>query len=181
MKVLILDGSPEAGGPFGAWLAKLEPSLRDEGHEVRRLLLRDLTIAQCQGCFECWTKTPGRCRTRDDAAQLLPAVLESDLVVHASPVKMGFVSPLLKRCQERLLPLLHPYVRLVQGEVHHRLRYAHYPRIALVHGDEGCDEEDARILTDIYRAVALETETKLALVASAAMAPEEVAHALGRA
>lgn len=30
--------------------------------------LSALRIANCVGCFGCWTKTPGRCVIRDDAA-----------------------------------------------------------------------------------------------------------------
>jgi len=181
MRMLILDGSPEAGGEVGAWLDGLERELDHAGHEVRRIPLRELDIAQCRGCFECWVKTPGRCATRDGAAEVLRALLASDVLVLASPVTMGFVSPLLKRAQERFLPILHPYMRVVEGEVHHRLRYARYPRLALVHGHEGCDEEDHRILEEIYRSVALETEVPLVVAVSTAAAPREVAHALARA
>ena len=181
MDVLLLDGNPSAGGPFAAWLDELEPALRGRGVGVRRIALRERRIAQCRGCFECWVKTPGRCTTRDDAEEVLRAALTSDVVVHASPVEMGFVSALLKRASERFLPLLHPYFRLERGEFRHRLRYPRSPRLALVHGHEGCDEEDARILADIYRELARETRTTLAVVASTAAAPQEVAHAIARA
>jgi multimeric flavodoxin WrbA len=179
--VLILDGSPAPGGGFGAWLDGLEPALRGRGVGARRIVLRERRIAQCRGCFECWVKTPGRCTTRDDAEEILRAALASDLVVHASPVVMGFVSALLKRAGERFLPVLHPYFRLEGGEFRHRLRYPRYPRLALVHGHEGCDEEDARLLADVYRELARETRTTLAVVASTAAMPEEVADALARA
>jgi len=181
MRLAILDGNPAAGGAFDEWVERFAAALETEGHAVRRLALRELSLAQCKGCFACWLRTPGRCSIRDDGEVLLRAVLESDLVVHASPVSMGFVSPLLKRAQERLLPILHPFMQIVAGEVHHRLRYDRYPRIALVHGHLDCDGEDARILEDIYRAVALETHVSLALTASTEEAPEEVARAIGRA
>jgi len=181
MEILVLDGNPSAGDGFGAWLDALVPALAAEGHAVRRLALRELRIAQCKGCFECWTRTPGRCGIRDDAPEVLRAVLAAELVVLASPVVMGFVSPLLRRAHERLLPQLHPYLRVVKGEVRHRLRYERYPRLALVHGHEGCDEEDAQILKNVYEEVARETHGTLALAASTALTPEEVAHALARA
>jgi multimeric flavodoxin WrbA len=181
MEILILDGSPSAGGGFGAWLDALAAALAGGGHAPRRLALRDLRIAQCKGCFECWVKTPGRCAIRDDAPEVLRALLASDLLVLASPVVMGFVTPLLKRAHERLLPQLHPYFGVVKGEIRHRLRYRKYPRLALVHGHEGCDEEDASILAAVYQEVARETHGALALATSTALAPEEVAHALARA
>jgi multimeric flavodoxin WrbA len=181
MHVLILDGSRTEGGRFGAWLDALEPALRGRGVAVRRVALREKRIAQCRGCFECWVKTPGRCTTRDGAEEVLRVLLAADVAVLASPVEMGFVTAVLKRAQERFLPMLHPYFRLDGGEVRHRLRYDHYPRFALVHGHEGCDDEDARVLADVYREFARETGGELALSASTASAPEEVAHALARA
>lgn len=35
--------------------------------------LSALRIANCVGCFGCWTKTPGRCVIRDDAARVYPS------------------------------------------------------------------------------------------------------------
>ena len=32
--------------------------------------LSALRIANCVGCFGCWTKTPGRCFIRDDAVRV---------------------------------------------------------------------------------------------------------------
>lgn len=29
-------------------------------------------IANCVGCFGCWTKTPGKCVIRDDATEIYP-------------------------------------------------------------------------------------------------------------
>jgi multimeric flavodoxin WrbA len=181
MEFLVLDGSPTPGGSFGAWLDALEPALRSDGHGVRRIALRELRIAQCKGCFECWVKTPGRCSTRDDMPEVLRAALAADTLVLASPVTMGFTSALLKRAQERMLPQFHPFLRLVGGEFRHRFRYARYPRLALVLGSEDCDEEDRSIIEGVYREVAKETHGTLVLAASTQLAPKEVAHALARA
>lgn len=181
MDVLVLDGSPDPGGAVEEWLGRLEPALRAAGHRAARIALRRLRISQCRGCFECWVKTPGRCPTLDDMPGVLRAVLAADLLLLASPVTMGFPSALLKRAHERLIPMLHPYLRLVDGEFRHRLRYARYPRLALVLGHEGCDAEDRAIIEAIYREVAKETHGTLALAETTATAPEEVAHALARA
>jgi multimeric flavodoxin WrbA len=181
MRITILDGSPSPGpDDLGPWLARLEPALRARGHAVHRVALRDLRLRQCRGCFDCWVRTPGACTTRDDGEALLREYVAADVAVLASPVRVGFTSALLRRAQERLLPALHPYFTVREGECHHLGRYARSPRLALVHGHQGCDEEDAALLEALHRRAALNMLTTLALRASTARAPEEVADALDR-
>jgi hypothetical protein len=178
-RCVILDASP-AGGPLEPWVAELASALRARGDEVRRLLLRDLLIAQCRGCFECWVKTPGRCVIRDDAEEVLRAYAGADLAVLASPIVMGFTSALSRRTSERLLPLLHPYFEVVEGEVHHRARYPRRPLLALVHDGAGLDAEDEALLELLHRRMAMNVRTRLALVSSIARPAEEVCDALAR-
>jgi len=88
---------------------------------------------------------------KDDTREIRRQYIHSDLVLFASPVIMGFTSALLKRVHERFLPLLHPYFELVDGEVHHLARYDKYPLMALLlEKGENTDEEDIKIISDIY-------------------------------
>ena len=48
-------------------------------------------------------------------------------LIWASPLYKGYVSSMLRMVQERMIPLLHPYVEVVNGEIHHRKRYGNYP------------------------------------------------------
>lgn len=41
--------------------------------ELNFIDLSALHIANCVGCFGCWTKTPGRCVIRDDAVGVYPS------------------------------------------------------------------------------------------------------------
>ena len=43
--------------------------------------LSALRIANCVGCFGCWTKTPGRCVIRDDAVRVYPLIARSEQVL----------------------------------------------------------------------------------------------------
>lgn len=180
MRFAILDGTP-APGPMDGWVRGVAAGLAARGHEVHHLELRSLRLSQCRGCFGCWTKTPGRCLIRDDGERLAREMVAADVGVFASPVSMGFTSALLRRAMERLLPLLHPYMEVVAGEIHHRARYARYPRLALLHGHEGVDAEDRELLALLHRRMALNMKSTLALVASTERAPEEVCDALARA
>ena len=58
--------------------------------------LSALRIANCVGCFGCWTKTPGRCVIRDDAARVYPLIARSEQVLYVSRVKYGSYAPVMK-------------------------------------------------------------------------------------
>ncbi|HSM91360.1 MAG TPA: NAD(P)H-dependent oxidoreductase [Anaeromyxobacteraceae bacterium] len=180
MRLTMLDGTQEPG-PMDAWLRAVAAGLAARGHQVRRLALRELRLCQCRGCFGCWVKTPGRCVIRDDGERLLRELVAADVAVFASPVSMGFTSALLRRATERLLPLLHPFFRLVDGEVHHVQRYPRVARVALLHGHEGVDEEDRALLRLLHERMALNLDARLVLVAASDRRPEEVCDALARA
>ncbi len=153
MNIILLNGNPDMGDrAFDRYVASFIKELSGRGHQARAFTLRDMDIRYCTGCWTCWLKTPGECVHRDDMPGVYRAVMASDLLVFASPLIMGFVSGTLKRANERLIPLIHPYLDLVQGECHHRGRYARYPGLGLLLRKEAeTDEEDIRITTDIYR------------------------------
>lgn len=134
MKVTLLNGNPEAADTgFDGYLAELSQQLEVRGHAVTGLQLRDMDVRHCIGCFGCWVKTPGDCsNAADDSRTVRREYINSDLVLFASPVIMGFTSALLKRTQDRLIPLLMPYIRLYDGESHHVARYDCYPLMALL-------------------------------------------------
>ena len=180
MRITIFDGA-EAAGPMDAWVDAVERGLASGGHDVRRFRLRGRTVSQCKGCFECWVKTPGRCGVRDGTEELVRELLASHLLVVASPTSMGMTTALSRRATERMIPILHPHFEVVGGEIHHRARYARYPRMALLYGADGCDAEDEDLLVLLYRRLATNMRTTLAFAASTSRSPEEVCHALARA
>ncbi len=101
-------------------------------------------------------KTPGECVARDDSAQVCRAVINSDLTLFASPLRMGFVSALLKKTLDKLIPLLHPYIVEDQGEAHHRARYVAYPSFGLLlEQGAGADAGDVTLTTEILSRTAL--------------------------
>lgn len=181
MKITILDGdqSPEVP-PFAEYMEALETMLRTRGHRIDRLALREMDISQCLGCWGCWVKTPGECVMKDDGARVCRSVIGSDLTVWAAPMVLGFPTALLKRTVDRLIPLIHPYTAVVQGEVHHRARYQRYPTYALLtqRGD-GDTDEDLDIVAAVFSRTALNFKSKLALVRETSTPVEEVAHAIG--
>lgn len=180
MRIALFDGAEEPG-PMDPWLDAVEAGLAADGHAVRRFRLRERTLCQCKGCFECWVKTPGRCGVRDGAAELLQAMLGADLLVLASPTVMGMTTALTRRALERMLPTLHPHFEVTGGELHHRARYPRRAKLALLYGADGLDAEDEALLLLLHQRLAVNMRSSLACAASTARPPEEVCHALARA
>lgn len=124
MKISILCGTPDKShAAFDEEINRLTAALRAEDHEVTQVQLRTLNIKDCIGCYNCWLKTPGRCVIQDDMESVLRAYVQSDKVILATPVLIGFVSPLIKRISDRSLPLIHPYLKLEGDRMRHVSRY----------------------------------------------------------
>jgi len=128
MKALVLDGCRE--GDYLAMEAALEMTTALAGRvdDVEVVILRELVISACTGCFGCWTRTPGECVLKDDAGKVLRSYVGSDVVAFVTPVTFGGYSSQLKMMLDRLIPLLDPRFTIVGGEVHHRLRYGRFPK-----------------------------------------------------
>ena len=129
-----------------------------------------------QGCFNCWVKTPGLCVFRDDGDILCREVLHCDYVIIASPVIMGYPSAMAKNALDRIIPLIHPYLEDIDGEVHHMKRYEKYPVMGLLLEKSGdTDDEDITIITEIFQRAALNLQSRLGFVRLTTTSVEELA------
>jgi len=163
VNITILNGNPDAGNrDFERYIQNLIEGLAGRRHEVQTHVLREMNIRYCVSCWNCWFKTPGICRFEDSMPVICKSMVAAGLVIFASPVIMGFTSALLKRANERLIPLLHPYVDLIQGETHHRGRYERNPDWGLIlQKNSDADDEDITIISDIYRRETLNFKASL--------------------
>lgn len=78
----------------------------------------------CTGCFGCWVRTPGACVIRDSLGDLGALLVRTSELVLVSLNAFGGLSPLVKRALDRSIGYLHPDFRVVDGQLHHRMRYA---------------------------------------------------------
>jgi hypothetical protein len=177
MLITILNGEPSAGTPFDRYVGEVAGRLRADGHGVTQLDLRGMEIRSCTGCFGCWVKTPGECLAHDDSADVCRAVITSDFTLFAAPMVMGFTSALLKRTTDKLIPLIHPYIIIEGGEMHHAPRYQRYPLLGLLLGaDPDTDAEDLEITEAAWSRTARNLKSSLAFVAVDDRPIEEVSH-----
>ncbi len=85
MKIAILNGSPKVGNT-SAMVAAFAEGAREAGHEVEILHVGKLKINGCLGCEYCHGKGEGKCIQKDDMEKVMPAYLDADMLVYASPI-----------------------------------------------------------------------------------------------
>ena len=85
MKIAILNGSPRKENT-AAMIEAFKEGAEEAGHEVEVLHVGKMKINGCLACEYCHTKGEGKCIQKDDLEKIMPAYLESDMVVFASPI-----------------------------------------------------------------------------------------------
>ena len=177
MQITIVDGSL-SNYPNQNFTTNLLAELEGQGHQVEVQKVREKKINYCTGCWSCWWKTPGECPQKDDMHELYRNYMKADLVLHFSPLNMGFISSKLKTVNDRTIPLIHPYLALVNGESHHRKRYEKYPWLGLIVDATNADDEDLLITKDLYSRMALNLKTELKLFTTTDKSMEELTYAI---
>lgn len=182
MKILIIDGHPKAGDAnYQGYLQELADAFEASEHRAENLILRDLDVKYCVGCWGCWVKTPGRCIAKDDSHEVCRRVINSNFVLFVTPMIMGCQSALMKKTQDKLIPLVHPYIEQVRGESHHIRRYDVYPKMGLLlEQTAGSGDEDVEITADMFRRFALNIKNDEAWTWSMSTPPREVADEINR-
>ena len=178
--VFIVDGDPrQENRGFRESLEELREGLVSRGHTVEHMQLRGRKIADCTGCFSCWVRTPGSCIFKDDHVAFLRSLLQTDLVLFASPLILGFPSGLLKTTIDRFIPQALPYIELDEhGECRHPLRYKKTPPMGLLYEpEEDTDEEDVRIITFAFERFARNAHSRFLFARSLEHNFAEVYHA----
>jgi len=132
MKALVFDGSPEGDSTGGKVAAILAGLLAAKGYGAEHVVLREKIIGNCNGCFQCWLKMPGICVLNDDNRELSEKFIQSNLLILLTPVRYGTYSPELKRMLDHFIANVSPFFMTVNGETHHRNRYAAYPDLLVI-------------------------------------------------
>lgn len=144
MKAVILNGETKISNNLARFSKNIADSLIKQGFELKEIKLHEKKIDDCLGCFKCWTKTPGLCIIKDDADQILADIINSELLIFLSPVVFGSYSYQLKKALDRMIPLISPFFKKIDGEIHHKKRYKNYPSIlgvGIIGEDNKVEEE----------------------------------------
>lgn len=84
MKVLMINGSPNANGNTATALKEMEKVFREEGVEVETVHVGNKAIRGCIGCRKCFGL--GKCVFDDLVNETAPKLAEADGLVIGSPV-----------------------------------------------------------------------------------------------
>ena len=148
-QVLVLDGSISGGTDLTGARACLQAALEARGACVRTVVLQEVALAPCKGCFGCWLETPGLCRSQDGSGPLLAVMLACDTVVLLTPVTAGGYGSALKRFVDHWIQTTLPFFVQRQGETHHPQRYRSFPRIVAIGVVERPDPVEERLFQAI--------------------------------
>ena len=112
-RVLILNGSPRAGGNTEAAIDELCRVFQSEGVETETVQVGNLDIRGCIACNSC--SESGRCVFDDIVNELAPKLYAADGLVIASPVYYASANATLVACLQRLFYSTHFDKRMKVG------------------------------------------------------------------
>lgn len=100
MKVILINGSPNAKGCTYTALEEVSKTLKSEGIETEIIHVGHKDIRGCIGCLQC--KTKGKCVFNDIVNDIAPKFKECDGIVIGSPVYFASANGTLVSFIDRL-------------------------------------------------------------------------------
>ena len=99
MKIVVLMGSPNRCGSTAILADEFARGARAAGHTVERIDVAYADVAPCTGCVACGYE--GECALHDGMDAVRASILESDMLVFATPLYYFGVSAQLKAVIDR--------------------------------------------------------------------------------
>lgn len=107
MKATILQGSPRKDGNTAALANSFKNGfVKSGGNEAAEYYLNGMNIRQCQGCLNCQKSLETLCVINDNMQKVYRDILESDILVFATPIYWWHVTGQMKLLIDRLQALL---------------------------------------------------------------------------
>ncbi|AJA46990.1 NADPH-dependent FMN reductase [Clostridium pasteurianum DSM 525 = ATCC 6013] len=141
---------------------KLFEAFSSKQNDFKSYLVKEEDLKPCIGCFSCWLKTPGLCVIKDLGRDISRDILNCDLLIIVSKIAFGCYSPAIKRILDRHIPSILPFLKIVNGEMHHSSRYNKYPEIVVLGYGEDVTIEEEKTLNQLADANAVNLQKKKA-------------------
>lgn len=121
----------------------------------------DQSINSCIGCWNCWLKTPGKCVMKDQMTESYPDYINSDIVILLMDTAQGFINHQAKAFLDRSIPHYIPYIKLVDGECHHVVRYNKYPDLVFYFDNTGLTNQEEQVIEDYLSRTAYQFKSQV--------------------
>jgi putative NADPH-quinone reductase len=133
MKVAVINSSPKKKKGYTSQI--LEPlieGMRNAKADVTLLYASKLKIKPCIGEFHCWFVKPGECILKDDMQAVYELLIDSDILILATPVYIPLPGD-IQNLINRLLPLMEPILENKNGRTRARFhKHVKIKKIMLV-------------------------------------------------
>ncbi len=93
--------------------------------------------ARCRGCFQCWTKTPGKCVINDKLEGIGSMAMQAEEFIIISECVYGGYSENIKKVLDRCIPGVMPFFTQKDGQMNHTQRFDHRIKLKVYfYGDD---------------------------------------------
>jgi multimeric flavodoxin WrbA len=107
VKIVAICGSQRKGSTFSL-LNSVKEEFPDVDYEI--LMLKDIDLKDCYGCYACINRGPEFCPLKDDRDVIIKKMEEADGVVFATPTNTRHITALMKKFIDKLGYIAHrPY------------------------------------------------------------------------
>jgi multimeric flavodoxin WrbA len=148
MKILAIGGSPKKGNTYSV-LNMIKENYPDIDYKL--LMLKDVNLELCRGCYTCVLKGEDKCPLKDDRDMIIKEMLDANGTIFASPVYVNHATALMKNFMERL-----------SYEAHRPRFYDKYAMVMAVCGMFGAKETN-EYMNDIFTSFGFNVVSSLEL------------------
>jgi multimeric flavodoxin WrbA len=104
-KILIISATPRQGGNSDMLADRVAMGALARGAQVKKVNLRELDLNFCKACDACQQSRETFCVQQDDMGNLYADLLQSDVIVFATPIYFFTVSGQMKVLLDRTYAL----------------------------------------------------------------------------
>lgn len=83
-KILVISASFRKGGNSDSLCDRFITGAKEAGNKVDKIFINDKNINYCHGCGACYTSKV--CKQNDDMTKILDQMIDSDVIVMATPI-----------------------------------------------------------------------------------------------
>lgn len=120
-KVIVISSSPRKGGNSDFLCDEFIKGATLAGNYVEKVFLKDKKINYCTGCGLCNTNDYTMCSQKDDMPELLEKIIDSDVVVFATPIYFYTMCAQMKTFIDRMCSR---YTHIINKEFYYILTSA---------------------------------------------------------